>query len=73
MDSINLSDPMIQSQAVSAGFADVTPYIQSLLDRDAERLAVQAGITAWKQGRHRSFAEFDQEFRAKNGLPPGRG
>ena len=64
------NDPTVQSQAAAAGYADVSRYIQSLLDRDAERLAIQEGHDAVRNGKHRPFEEFDREFRAKNGLPP---
>lgn len=64
------SDPTVQGQAAAAGFADVALYIQTLLDRDAERLAIQEGLDAMREGRHRPFSEFDREFRAENGLPP---
>ena len=73
MQALNFDDLSIQSQAVAAGFADVALYIQSLLDRDAERLAIQDGINAWREGRHRPFAEFDREFRERNGLSPRPG
>ena len=59
-----------QDQAAAAGFATVELYIQNLLEKDAERLAIQQGLEAHQAGRHRPFAEFDQEFRHKNGLAP---
>ena len=58
----------IQSQAAAAGFATVELYIQELLDRDADRLAIEKGIEALEAGQHRPFDDFDREFRAKNGL-----
>jgi hypothetical protein len=70
MDLLNLNDPVIHGQAVAAGFADVGLYIRSLLDRDADRLAVIEGIASMKAGRVRPFEEFDRDFRARNGLPP---
>ena len=45
-------------------------YIQSLLERDADRLAIQNGIDALEADQHRPFNEFDREFREKNGLSP---
>jgi hypothetical protein len=35
---------------------------------DQERLAIEAGIDAWRAGDVREFEEFDLEFRAKNGI-----
>lgn len=66
----HFNETTVQSQAAAAGFATVELYIQSLLDRDAERLAVQEGVDAFQAGRHRSFEDFDREFRAKNGMAP---
>lgn len=60
----------VQAQAAAAGFATVELYIQDLLDRDADRLAIKKGIDALEAGQHRPFDEFDQEFRAQNGLTP---
>jgi hypothetical protein len=68
MDLNQFNESDIQSQAVSAGFATVELYIQNLLERDADRLAIQKGIDALESGQHRSFYEFDREFREKNGL-----
>ncbi len=65
-----IDEKNIQNQAAAAGFATVGLYIQCLLDRDAERLAIQEGLDAYKAGRHRPLEEFDREFRDKNGLPP---
>lgn len=59
----------IQSQAVSAGFASVEEYVATLLDRDAERVAIRAGLEAMQSGRVRPFEDFDREFRSRNGLP----
>lgn len=59
-----------RDQAAAAGFATVELYIQSLLEKDAQRLAIQQGWEAYKEGRHRSFEEFDREFRLKNGMAP---
>ena len=70
MDLNQFNDAAVQSQAVAAGFATVELYIQSLLERDADRLAIQKGINALEAGEHRSFDEFDREFREKNGLSP---
>lgn len=65
-----ISIAQVQDQALAAGFASPELYIQSLLERDAERLAIQEGIEDFKAGRHRPFEEFDREFRQRNGLAP---
>ena len=70
MELNRFNDATVQSQAVAAGFATVELYIQSLLERDADRLAIQIGINALEAGQHRSIDEFDREFREKNGLSP---
>lgn len=58
----------IQHQATAAGFASVEHYVQDLLERDRERLAIQEGIDAANEGRVQDFDEFDREFRTKNGI-----
>ena len=60
----------ILAQASAAGFSTVELYIQNLLERDADRLAIKKGIDAFEEGQHRSFDEFDRDFRARNGLEP---
>lgn len=58
----------LQNQALAAGFANVEHYVRSLVERDAERLAIQEGLDALVAGRVRDFDEFDREFRARNGI-----
>ena len=70
MQPNHFNEAHVQTQAAAAGFATVELYIQSLLDRDADRLAIQDGIEAYQAGRHRSFDDFDREFREKNGMAP---
>ena len=70
MEPNQSNDATVQSQAIAAGFSNIELYIQSLLERDAERLAIQKGVDALESGQHRSFDEFDREFREKNGLAP---
>lgn len=70
MVTINFEHDSLAAQAASAGYANAEQYVQSLIERDAERLAVQAGIESAHAGRVRPFKEFDQEFRAKHGLDP---
>ncbi|MDZ4658203.1 MAG: hypothetical protein SH868_11555 [Bythopirellula sp.] len=52
-----------------ASEADVIRQALDSLDwQDQERQAIQAGIDAWRAGDVQDFAEFDAEFRAKNGI-----
>ncbi|MEX2309290.1 MAG: hypothetical protein WD738_16945 [Pirellulales bacterium] len=68
---INLPDSTdVQSQAVAAGFASVDEYVFSLIERDKERVAIQVGLDALRDGRTRSFDDFDAEFRKDNGIGP---
>lgn len=57
-----------QQLSVAAGFADVDQFVNSLLRKERERLAIQAGIDAMDAGQVVDFADFDREFREKNGL-----
>jgi len=58
----------VREQAVAAGFASIEEYVVTLLDRDAQRVAIQAGLDAMKAERMRPFEEFDREFRQQNNL-----
>ena len=58
----------VQHQAVAAGFASVEDYVTTLLDRDAERVAIQQGLQAMESGKVRDFDEFDRDFRVRNRL-----
>lgn len=58
----------IRQLSISAGFADVNQFVNSLLDKERERLAIQAGVEAMESGRVVEFASFDAEFREKNGM-----
>lgn len=64
-DAIDLPD-----LAAAAGYANVDQYVRSLIERDKDRLAIQAGLDAMRDGRTRPFDEFDAEFRKEHGLPP---
>ena len=64
---INLPDDA-ESQSVAAGFASVEQYILSLVDRDRERLAIEEGLEAMRQGRVEKLDEFDARFRQQNGI-----
>ena len=68
----HVDENQIRNQAVEAGFSTPELYIQNLLEQDAERLAIQKSIDAYKEGRHRSFDEFDREFRETRGASPRR-
>ena len=54
--------------SIAAGFANVDQFVNSLLRKERERLAIQAGIDAMDTGQVTDFAVFDHEFREKNGL-----
>ena len=64
---INLPDDA-EKQSIAAGFANVEQYILSLLDRDRERLAIEEGLEAMRQGRVEKFDDFDARFRQQNGI-----
>ena len=57
-----------QQLSLAAGFANVDQFVNSLLRKERERLAIQAGIDAMDAGEVTDFADFDREFREKNGL-----
>ena len=68
---INLPDTTdVQTQAIAAGFANVDEYVFSLIERDKERVAIQEGLDAMRQGRLRPLDEFDAEFRQQRGIRP---
>ncbi len=54
-----------QRLSLAAGFANVDQFVNSLLRKERERLAIQDGIDA---GQVTGFADFEREFREKNGL-----
>ena len=54
--------------SLAAGYASVEQYILSLVQRDRERLAIEEGITALKEGMAQDFSEFDRQFREQNSL-----
>lgn len=64
------TDRDIQSQAIAAGFTTVEDYVMTLLDRDAERAAIQEGIDAMNAGDMQSLEEFDAEIRREYGFAP---
>jgi hypothetical protein len=64
------NDRDFQAQAIAAGFTTVEDYLITLLDRDAERVALLEGIADMKAGRMRPFDEFDAELRREFGFAP---
>lgn len=64
------TDRDIKSQALAAGFATVEDYLLTLLDRDAERVAIQEGIDAMNAGDMQPWEEVDAEIRQKFGFAP---
>jgi hypothetical protein len=66
---INIPDNInLPTQAAAAGFASIEAYVFHLIERDIERIAIQEGLDAVRQGRKRSYAEFEAEFREKHGI-----
>lgn len=57
-----------QQLSLAAGFANVDQFVNSLICKERERLAIQAGIDAMDAGQTADFDDFDREFREKNGL-----
>jgi hypothetical protein len=66
------NDRDVRSQAIAAGFSTVEEYVVALIDRDAERVAIQEGIDAMRLGQGRPFEEFDAELRREFGFGPRR-
>ncbi|HVJ67403.1 MAG TPA: hypothetical protein VM510_05430 [Caulifigura sp.] len=64
------NDRDIQGQATAAGYSTVDEYVVALLDRDAERAAIQEGIDAMHRGDMRPFEEVEAEIRSEFGFPP---
>lgn len=70
---ITLSDgPRLRDQANAAGYLSVEQYVQELLERDADRVAILQGLADMKAGRGRPAAEVEAELRQEVGLPPRR-
>jgi hypothetical protein len=59
-----------QALATAEGFASVEDYVVRLLEREAERRAIQEGIDAMNAGRMRPWAEVDAEIRREFGFAP---
>lgn len=66
---VEISDD-VQAQAVAAGFATIEDYVTDLVERDAERVAIQRGIDDWRAGGVQSFDDFDRELRKEFGFVP---
>ncbi|HWL07094.1 MAG TPA: hypothetical protein VNQ76_01655 [Planctomicrobium sp.] len=63
-------DRDVKAQAIAAGFSTVEDYVATLIDRDAERIAIQEGIDAMRTGDMQPFEEFDAELREEFGFAP---
>ena len=57
-----------QQLSLAAGFANIDQFVNSLLRKERERLAIQAGIDAMDAGQVTDVADFDREFQEKNRL-----
>jgi hypothetical protein len=64
------NDRDYQAQAVAAGYSSLEDYLVTLLDRDAERVAIQNGINDIRAGHVRPFEEFDAELCREFGFNP---
>ncbi len=62
MELNHINESAVQTQAAAAGFATAELYIQHLIQKDADRLAVQQGFEDVEAGRLRRFSEFNQEM-----------
>jgi hypothetical protein len=62
-DNVNLL-----GQAAAAGLANIETYVFHLIERDTERIAIQEGLDAIRQGRKRHSTEFEAEFHEKDGI-----
>ncbi len=69
MELDGFNEQFVRDQALAAGFANVEMYVQNLLERDAERMAIQEGLDALNAGRVMDFDAFDREFRNRNAVP----
>ena len=61
-------DDHARRQSIAAGFANVQEYVNSLLSKDRDRIAIRKGYEDVQAGRTRPFSEFDAEMRQKLGM-----
>lgn len=61
-----------QQLSLAAGFANVDQFVNSLLRKERERLAIQAGIDAMDAGQVVDFADFAHSLQFKR-CPVARG
>ena len=61
-----------QALATAAGFASLEDYVVRLLEREAERKAIQEGMDAMKAGDGQPLEEFDAQLRREFGFAPRR-
>lgn len=64
------NDRGYESLATAAGFASVEDYVVRLLEREAERRAIQEGIDAMRAGDMQPLDEVDAELRREFGFSP---
>jgi hypothetical protein len=65
-------EAIVQSLAISAGFASVEQYVMDLIERDGERVAIQVGLDQAMRGEGRPLDQFDADFRTRNGIAVGK-
>jgi hypothetical protein len=56
--------------AQAAGYENVQEYVNVLIKREADLLALREGIADAEVGNVTPFDEFDAEFRRENGFSP---
>lgn len=59
----------VEAHAVAAGFRSAEDYVLSLVEKDAERLAIEEGLAAVRRGEVRDWEDVKQDLRAKFGGP----
>ena len=57
-----------QIAAAAAGFPNVEDFVNNLIKRESDLLAIKEGLADAEAGNIRPFEDFDQEFRSKNGF-----
>lgn len=62
------NEALAQQAATAAGFPNVEVFVNSLIKRESDLLAINEGLADAAAGNVRSFDEFDKEFREANGF-----
>ena len=57
-----------QLAAAAAGFPNVEDFVNNLIKRESDLLAIKKGLADAEAGNIRPFEDFDKEFRSKNGF-----